>query len=193
MIEIIFVRHGESVGNKEDRFRGRFDFPLNENGIQQAQLLREELKSYHFAKIYSSPLSRALKTAEILADNKLPVKIEEGLTNISLGKWENKPKREIRDKYPELWRLWLSQPERLSFEGMETISQVKKRAYKTLLNLIRNKNNITIGVVTHRAVIKPLFAAILGMPEPYFWKIHMDTGAYSIADYRKERGFTFLG
>ena len=58
MIEIVFVRHGESIGNKENRFRGRFDFPLNENGIRQAQLLRDELKSYRFDKIYSSPLSR---------------------------------------------------------------------------------------------------------------------------------------
>jgi len=191
MLEIYFIRHGESAGNREDRFRGRFDFPLNENGIRQAEALRQELTNIEFGAIYSSPLSRALQTARILSDQRQPVIIEEGFNNISLGEWENTPKAVVREKYPDLWKLWTTTPEKLSFPGMETLAQVRQRSFAALKELINKHRDGRIAIVTHRAVIKPLFAAMLNIPEPYFWKIHMDTAAYSIAEYRSERGFTF--
>ncbi len=191
MLEIYFVRHGETAGNRENRFRGRHDFPLNENGIRQAEALQRELQDVPMDAIYSGPLSRARQTAEILADGRLPVTIEEGFNNISLGPWEDVAKDEVREKYPDAWKLWITTPEKLSFPGMETLAQVQERSYRALQKLIEKHREGRICIVTHRAVIKPLFAAMLDIPEPYFWKIHMDTAAYSICEYRPERGFTF--
>ncbi len=191
MLEIYFIRHGESAGNRENRFRGRHDFPLNQNGLRQAEALSEVLRELHFQAIYSSPLSRAYQTAEILARGKQPVRVEEGFNNISLGPWENVPKDEVRKKYPDLWKLWTTEPEKLSFPGMETLQQVQQRSFAALQKIIRNHGEGRIAIVTHRAVIKPLFAAMLNIPQPYFWKIHMDTAAYSIVEFRAERGFTF--
>lgn len=191
MLEIYFVRHGETTGNREDRFRGRYDFPLNENGIRQAEALRDELGSVSFDAIYSGPLRRTMQTADIVANGKTSVIPEEGFTNISLGAWENTPKEVVRKQFPEAWRLWTTTPEKLSFPGMETLARVRERSYRALLKRMRQHPDGRIMVVTHRAVIKPLFAAILNIPEPYFWKIHMDTAAYSIAEHREERGFTF--
>lgn len=191
MLEIYFIRHGESVGNKEERFRGRCDFPLNENGIRQAEALRDELSSHHFTTIYSSPLQRSLRTAQIVADGRSPVIESEGFTNIALGAWENQPKAYIRQKFPELWQIWITMPEKLSFEGMETLGMVQQRAYYALRELLSTHSEGKIAVVSHRAVLKPLFAAMLGMAEPYFWKIQLDTASYSVAEYRHERGFTF--
>jgi broad specificity phosphatase PhoE len=193
MLEIYLVRHGESVGNREDRFRGRHDFPLNENGIRQARVLYQELSSVRFDAIYSSPLKRAFTTAEILANKRPVLKIDNGFTNISLGDWENRKKSEIREGYPDLWKLWTTEPEKLNFPGMETLAQVSERSYKSLQKLIKSHPKGIIAIVSHRAVIKPLIAAVLNIPEPYFWKVHMDTAAYSILEYRKERGFTLTG
>lgn len=192
MLEIYFVRHGESAGNKENRFRGRYDFPLNENGIRQAESLRDTLREIQFDAIYSSPLSRALKTAETLANDRITVTIDPGFINISLGEWENTPKDVVKQKFPELWQLWLTEPEKLSFPGMETLAQVQQRSYGRMMELVQQHKQGRIAVVTHRAVIKPLFAAMLHIPQPYFWKLHMDTAAYSIATYSPERKFTFL-
>ncbi len=191
MLEIYFIRHGESQGNREDRFRGRHDFPLNENGIRQAEALREELQTIQFDAIYSSPLSRALKTAEIVANRENLVVIEEGFNNIFLGDWQNTPKTKIKETYPGLWKLWTTEPEKLNFPGMETLQEVQKRSHQALMKLIEKHTEGKIAIVTHRAVIKPLFAVMLNIPQPYFWKLHMDTAAYSIVEYRKERGFTF--
>ncbi len=190
MLEIYFIRHGESVGNFENRFRGRHDFPLNENGIEQAYALREELKNESLEVIYSSPLQRALKTAQIIANKKIPVNILEAFTNISLGTWEKKAKSEIKEKFPDLWNLWINNPEKLYFPGMESLSEVQSRSFKALRNLIQKHKSGCIAVVSHRAVFKPLFAVILNISEPYFWKIHLDTAAYAIVEYHVDRGFT---
>jgi broad specificity phosphatase PhoE len=191
VLEIYFIRHGESVGNKEQRFRGQHDFELNENGIHQAMALRQALSGIPFQAVYSGPLQRTLKTAQIIADSRAPVIEVPGFTNIALGVWENQPKAYISQKYPELWQIWLTQPEKLTFEGMETLPAVQKRAYQALRELLPKHPAGKIAVVSHRAVLKPLFAAMLGMSEPYFWKIQLDTASYSIAEYRPERGFTF--
>ena len=190
MLEIYLIRHGESVGNREDRFRGRHDFPLNKNGIRQARALYQELSSVPFDDIYSSPLKRALTTAEILANKRPILSIDDGFTNISLGDWENRKKNEIRERFPELWGLWTTEPEKLNFPGMETLAQIKKRSYKALQELMKKHPEGRIAVVSHRAVLKPLIAAVLNISEPYFWKVHIDTAAYSILEYRSERGFT---
>jgi broad specificity phosphatase PhoE len=190
MLEIYLIRHGESAGNREDRFRGRHDFPLNENGIRQAQALYQELESISFDAIYSSPLKRAFTTAEILANGRPILKIDDDFTNISLGGWENQMKSEIRERYPDLWKLWTTEPEKLNFPGMETLAQVRERSSHALLQLIKKHADGKIAIVSHRAVFKPLIAALLKIPEPYFWKVHIDTAAYSILEYRQERGFT---
>jgi broad specificity phosphatase PhoE len=189
---IYFIRHGESVGNREERFRGQYDFELNEAGLQQAEALQKELSTRKLQVIYSSPLKRALQTSEILSRRMIPVKTDDGFTNIHLGSWENQPKAEIRRKYPELWQRWITRPESLDFEGMETLARVQERSFKAFYKLVKaHQTEDFIAIVTHRAVLKPLFAALLGIPEPYFWKIQLDTASYSIAEYNEPRGITF--
>lgn len=190
MLEIYLIRHGECRGNREDLFRGRHDFPLNENGIKQAECLRKRLKNVSFQKIFTSPLRRSKQTAETLADEKLEVVEEEAFTNISLGEWENTPKQFVKENYPDLWHLWQTEPEKLKFPGMETLAEVQQRSFGALEKIINRYPEGIVGIVTHRAVLKPLMAAILNIPAPYFWKIHIDTAAFSIVEYRAERGFT---
>ena len=188
---IILVRHGESEGNKEKVFRGRKDFPLTENGIKQAKNLAQALSVFDFKRVYTSPLQRALYTAKIIAETKnAEVIIEEGFTNIYLAEWEGKPKEEIKEKYPDLWNIWITTPENLRIPGIETLDEVQKRAKETLIKIIHNEKEESFVVVTHRAVLKPLIAGILGIKKPYFWRIHLDTASYSIIEYQDKRGFT---
>jgi broad specificity phosphatase PhoE len=100
-------------------------------------------------------------------------------------------KSKVKDKYPDLWQLWKINPEKLSFQGMESLQMVRKRSYQTLEKIMSCHLSGKIAIVTHRAVLKPLFAAILNMSEPFFWKIQIDTAAFSIAQFSPERGFTF--
>jgi broad specificity phosphatase PhoE len=118
---------------------------------------------------------------------------EPAFTDIHLGDWEGRSKREVEQEEPEQWKIWISRPERLKREGAETLTEVQERAYRGLQRIVQDQGQgertMTIAVVSHRAVLKALIARCLGLPEPYFWKIHLDTAAYSILEHTKERGY----
>ncbi len=190
-ITFYFIRHGESEGNREGLFRGRTDFPLTELGKKQAQSLADALKSIKFSAIISSPLRRAYETAVFVA-NGSKVRIMEEFNNINLAEWEGKKKEFIRDNYPEEWNLWVTEPEKLRIPAAETLDEVQERAKRGVSRLIEEYKEGTLCIVTHRAVLKPLFAGLLGIKKPYFWRLHFDTASYSIIEYDGRRGFTLM-
>jgi broad specificity phosphatase PhoE len=92
MIEIILVRHGETAWNRREIFRGRADIELSETGARQAELLAQYLSQTGISAIYSSPLKRALKTAEAIASyHSLDVKTTSGLIDFDYGNWQGRP------------------------------------------------------------------------------------------------------
>ena len=190
---IILVRHGECEGNVKGMFRGRTDFPLNERGLIQAQELAQELKKFSLKHIYTSPLSRARQTADAISRQcGVEVKVEKQFNNIELGSWEGRFMKEIAKLYPKEWELWVYNPEKLKVKNMETLDDVQKRTKACLDSLVSQHNGETLAVVAHRAVLKPLIAACLNIPSPYFWKIHLDTASYSILFYKEGRGYCLI-
>ncbi len=190
---IILVRHGECEGNIKGMFRGRTDFPLNERGLIQAQDLAKKLKNFSIKHIYSSPLTRARQTAEVIGEQcEVQVKVEEGFNNIELGNWEGRFKKEIAEQYPREWELWVNNPEKLRVKDMETLYEVQKRVKTCLDSLVSAHKGETLAVVSHRAVLKPLIAACLNIASPYFWKIHLDTASYSLLSYKEGRGYCLV-
>jgi len=190
---ILLIRHGECEGNREGLFRGRTDLPLNDSGKLQAKALAEAVSVFPPARVFSSPLSRATETSQAISERcSVPFEIRHGFNNMALGKWEKRKKSEVEQEYPEEWRLWLSHPERLRISGGETLSDVQRRAFANLNALVNIYTGETFAVVSHRAVLKPLLAAALGISEPYFWKIHIDTASFSILTHEQERGFCLV-
>ena len=99
MTEILLIRHGETEWNAAELFRGRADIPLNENGLRQAGLLSEYLKDKQIDAIYSSPLGRARKTAEIISGRHgLEVMSSGGLIDIDFGEWQGLAHREVNNR-----------------------------------------------------------------------------------------------
>lgn len=178
---IVLVRHGECSANVEERFRGRADFPLNELGLKQAEEIAAALSALRPTALYSSPLKRALQTLEpasrLLG---LPVRVEEGLNNVALGPWEGRRKSEIAAEQPELWRRWITDPENLSFPGMESLDAVGKRARAVVDRLVALHAGGTVALCTHRTVLKPLVPNCLDMRRPWFWKFHFDNASISV-------------
>jgi phosphoserine phosphatase len=190
---IIIVRHGECRGNREGLFRGRSDFPLNEVGLYQARELARELKTLQPTMIFTSPLLRAIQTAEaIKRECKVEIEEREALNNIELGPWEGKSKDYIAQNYSEQWQVWLNEPEKLIVPGMESLDSVQKRVKRDLDDIIKHHWGETVIVVSHRAVLKPLIASCLGINSPYFWRIHLDTASYSTIHYEKKQGFILV-
>ena len=190
---IYLIRHGECAGNKERRIRGQVDFLLNENGIIQAQALAKALKGKGITHIYSSPLSRAMKTSEIIGDE-IGARFEAnaGFNNICIGVWENRLKDELAAEVPEMWETWLNRPEELIIEGGEPLDKVKERSVKALHEVVKKHDGETIAIVGHRGVLKPMLAGALDVAKPCYWKFHFDTASYSVLTYDPLHGYALM-
>jgi len=187
MTEIILARHGETKWNVQEIFRGRIDIALNETGIKQAELLAEYLRHLKIEAIYSSPLKRALKTAEVIASHhKLAVEITPGLIDFNYGKWQGLPHQEVKDKYNELYAEWISHPDQVKIPAGESLNDVRKRAIG-VVDEVTAKHEGTIVLLSHRVVNKVLICALLGLDNSHFWNIKQDTCGITTFTYENER------
>lgn len=190
---IYFIRHGETASNVEGRFRGRADIPLSENGVRQSIALGESMRNIPLTAIYSSPLARSIQTAEKLACGRnLDVMPHPKFQNIDLGEWTDKPRSEIIEKYPAMWKRWITEPEDMSLPGGESVMDVQRRCGEGIRNIVQVHRGESIAVVSHRAVLKPLLADIIGIVKPFFWKLHLDTAGWTLVEYNPEIGFKLI-
>ena len=175
---IVLIRHGQTAWNKQEIFRGRADVPLDEVGLRQAQALADALRAEPISAIFTSPLSRAVQTAQALAESHglVPVAVQD-LIDIDLGAWEGLPHDGVREQFPELYAAWQAQPEGVTFPGGENLEAVRQRAGTALAELVEQCPGQTIALVAHRVVNKVLICHILGLLNSHFWKIKQDTGA----------------
>ena len=106
MTTVYLVRHAKSVGNTERIFQGRFNLGLSSEGMAQLPQLAERFREIPLDAIYSSPLQRAMQTAEAVNHyHHLPVQTEEGLCEIFAGEWEMKHFSDLPVLFPDQWRL----------------------------------------------------------------------------------------
>jgi broad specificity phosphatase PhoE len=183
MAELILARHGETVWNVEKVYRGRTDVNLDEVGIKQAELLGKHLSNWELETIYSSPLRRALDTANIIARyQKIGVHIAEGLIDFDYGEWQSLPEQRAKSLYPTLHDEWHNNPHKVRMPGGESLEDVKKRAIK-VVNAVLSEYQGSIVLVSHRVVNKVLICSLLGLDNSYFWNIKQDVGGITIFNY----------
>lgn len=167
--ELYLIRHGETEWNKLGKFQGCTDIPLSEDGIQQAFLLQKRLKG-NFDCIYTSPLSRAVKTAQILCQpscKKEPV-IHPGLIEINFGKWEGLTLEDINREYSLEFKRWKTDEETAPIMGGElSLKNACVRVTKAILDIVQEHKGETIVIVSHGGVLK---AALIGL---FGWKMTM--------------------
>ena len=183
MVELILARHGETGWNVEKRYRGRTDVNLDEVGIKQAELLGKYLSNRELQAIYSSPLKRAIDTANIIARyQKIGVHIAEGLIDFDYGEWQSLPEQEAKRLYPTLDDEWHNSPHKVKMPGGESLEDVKTRAIE-VVNDVLSKYQGSVVLVSHRVVNKVLICSLLGMDNAYFWNIKQDVGGTTIFNY----------
>ena len=175
MIQIILVRHGETDWNVEQVFRGRIDIELNEVGIKQVGLLAEYLSDKKIMAVYSSPLQRALQTAEGIAHyHKLKAEITPGLVDCDFGEWQGLAHQVVKDRYKDVYTEWLASPNRIRVPGGESLDEVGRRATSVVQKVVSKYKGVVV-LVSHRVVNKLLICALLGLDNSHFWNIKQDT------------------
>ena len=187
MAKLILARHGETVWNVEKVFRGRASVDLDEVGIKQAELLGKYLSNWELEVIYSSPIKRALDTANIIARyQKVAVRIAQGLTDFDYGEWQSLPEQEVKTLCPDLLNAWHNSPDKVRMPGGESLEDVRMRAVE-VVNGILSRHQGKVLLVSHRVVNKVLICYLLGLGNSHFWNISQDVGGITIFNYTDGR------
>lgn len=184
MTEFWLVRHGETVWNQEGRLQGSIDIELNENGLLQAGRLAEQLKNVNFQAIFSSPLKRACKTAEIIsAQCKLPVQTDPRLAEISMGLWEGLTVSELRMKYPGQLEKRNADPVHFCPQGGESTFEISIRLRQTVDEISRQYTEEPVLLVSHGLALATLVCMAKGIPFEKVFKQVPDNAAPVIIEW----------
>lgn len=163
-VRVLLIRHGATVLSAEDRFAGSTDVQLSDEGREQAARLAERLSSEPLAALYASPMNRTIETARIVgAPHRLqPVPVT-GLREMSHGRWEGLTRADVEARYPDEYEAWEADPFAFAPEGGESGLSVMARALPELRAIVLAHSGLTVAVVSHKATIRLLICALLGL------------------------------
>jgi phosphoserine phosphatase len=183
MTELILVRHGETAWNVEEIYRGRTDVGLDEVGLEQAKLIGKYLGNLQLEAIYSSPLKRAIDTANAVAQyQKVGVEVANGLMDFDYGEWQGLRAEEVQKLYQDLHSEWHANPDRVRMPGGESLSDVKDRAVEVVKKVV-SEHEGSVALVSHRVVNKVLICSLLGLGNGSFWNIKQDVAGITTFNY----------
>lgn len=192
MLELIFVRHGETDSNKRGTFCGWTDAELNEEGMKQAEAAAQKLSGIIPDAIYSSPLTRTLKTAEIINRNYgLEIIFSDSLKERNCGKWENLTYLDISSKYPEEKMKWEKDWVNYCIDEGESAFQLYTRVNEFLKELLNKHKSGKILLVTHLGCIQAVLAGLLGLTAEGVWHFRVDNCGISRVIVNDE-GYAYL-
>lgn len=186
---LLLVRHGETDWNKESRFQGIRDIPLNDNGRLQGQKAATFLQDIPIDFAVSSSMLRPKETAEIILAEHPGVQLQTTpeLIEICHGLWEGMLETEIQTDYGELLQQWKDKPETVQMPEGENLQQVWDRgvaAWDKIAADYSNTNTPQTGlVVAHDAINKVIICYLLGLKPDNFWNIKQGNCAVSVIDY----------
>jgi len=190
-LRLLLVRHGETNWNRESRFQGIKDIPLNEQGREQGRRAAEFLKDVKIDFAVSSSMLRPKETAELIleAHPGVELALEPELMEIGHGLWEGKLEAEIEAEYPGLLKQWKTAPETVQMPEGENLQQVWERAIAAWNQLVetasQSEETQTGLVVAHDAINKVILCYLLGLQPANIWSIKQGNGAVSVIDYPK--------
>jgi len=177
------VRHGDTELNSAERYWGQSDVKLSASGLRQAERLRHRLAAEKIDAIYSSNLSRASATAEVIASkHQLEVIVCAELSEINFGKFEGLTFAEISQLYPEIAKLWVERSPSLEFPGGEKLAEFDKRIGKFMSRLKKHSPEETILIVAHAGTLRVLLCRLLGIELKHRWQFRLDLASLSIVE-----------
>jgi broad specificity phosphatase PhoE len=184
MTRIILVRHGQTEWNRVERFRGHADVPLNGTGLAQAEAAAQRIaRQWQPAAIYSSPLSRAMKTAEAIGTCcHLPVNSVPGLIDIDYGEWQGLTPKQVGARWQTALDAWYHQPDQALIPGGESLAHLRDRGMEVISELAARHSDQTIVIVGHTVINRVLLLGMLGLGNERFWNLRQEPCAINVIE-----------
>jgi len=179
----LLLRHGQTPMSVQKRYAGLSDVPLTEVGVQQAAAAGKRLALAGLTAIVTSPLARAVRTAEaVAAATGAPVEADEGFRETDFGAWDGLTFAEVGERWPAELTAWLADPD-VAPPGGESFADVSTRVEGALRRVLAGHQGRTVLIVSHVTPIKTLVAAALLAPPPALYRMHLDVAALCQVDW----------
>ena len=171
---IYLIRHGQTAWSLSHQHTGRTDIPLTERGERDARGLSAKLQSVDFVKVWSSPLSRARRTAE-LAGFVDRLDTDDDLMEWDYGAYEGRRTSEIRAERPG-WNPFID-----GCPGGETVADVGVRADRVLARVRAAQGSVAL--FAHRDILRVLIARWIALPPVEGQRVFLETASISVLGY----------
>ena len=156
-MNLLMIRHGEIPSNINKVYAGRSSEHLTEKGVRQARQVSEKLKSLKIDALYSSPIQRALQTAQILSEDiGVDLEVDDAFRELEMGPWEGLSENDVAKEYPGEWSIWNSDPTKLRLAGRETLDKLRGRVLTGVKSIYNKAKDRNVVIVTHVAIIRVL-------------------------------------
>jgi len=191
MTNIYLVRHGESTLNIKKVYYGWTDCDLSEDGIKQANDVEKIMEKINYEYIISSPLKRALNTAQIINSEKELINsnkklisnkeiiIDNRLKEINFGDWENKTYKQLQSLNSDIFNKWCNDWKNTSPPQGESFIDLYKRVVEFTNHLIHNHKDENVLIVAHQGVLRIIVSYLLKLNEDGYWNFEFTQGSYS--------------
>jgi ribonuclease H / adenosylcobalamin/alpha-ribazole phosphatase len=179
----LLLRHGQTPMSVQKRYAGRSDVPLTDAGVQEAAAAAKRLASAGLDVIVTSPLRRAVQTAqEVAAVTGAAVVTDDGFRETDFGAWEGLTFAEVRERWPAEVTTWLADPAVAPPAG-ESFTDVSERVTAALHRVLTARAGQRVLIVSHVTPIKTLVTAALLAPPAALYRMHLDVAALSEIDW----------
>jgi broad specificity phosphatase PhoE len=178
-MQLILIRHGETLWNKEGRVQGTSDVELSDAGKKQAELLALSLKDHPLEAIHASPLKRAYQTAEIINEfHHKDIQIHRGLMEMDQGDFEGFSFKELMACEKDFLNKWITDPAAIKMPNGESLSELQKRAWSAMEEIISKSQNAL--VVSHNFTIAAILCRLRNISLSEFRSACVDTASKTI-------------
>jgi broad specificity phosphatase PhoE len=183
---LLLVRHGATTATEEGRFSGSSGAELSDEGRRQAARLGERLGAQSLTAIYSSPMSRAMDTARIIAGHcRLDLEVRDGLREISHGRWEGLKREDVEKQFSDEYHAWEADPFAFAPAGGESGVSVLARALPVIREVVTTHPGGRILVVSHKATLRLILSSLLGFDaRGYRDRLDQSPACLNVVDFR---------
>ena len=177
---LLVIRHGQTDSNISGYYMGWSQEDLNEKGYEQVKLLSDRLSDVPIDIIYSSPLKRAISTADAVTEphSLAPIAMDD-LIEINLGDWQELHAGEIIKRWPDMWQQSRVDPSGLAWPNGESFAQTAERSVRAFDSIVDANRGKLVAVVTHDIIVRIMAMYVLGVPYSTYRRMEISNASFT--------------
>jgi len=187
LLKLILVRHGQTLWNREKRVQGVSDIELSNRGKAQAEKLARSLQHERIETIVSSPLKRAVQTAEAInCYHRLRIELLDELMELDQGDFEGMAFPELMKQHGDFLKRWVADPASVVMPQGESLGELQNRAWGAVERIVEKSKNTL--VVSHNFTIMTILCKINNRNLSHVREVHVDTASKTVVNFENGSG-----